>query len=158
MMLSSTATQSLRRLGALSSSSAAAAAAAARWASTLVVSEPLVDGGTTPPGTQSTVTAAAQLGQPVELLVVGDMAPTQIPAGVSKVYHVAIGDKLSETVALAIQAAVAASGGETSVVMGASSKFGSTVIPRAAALLNVSPITDILQIEDDSKYKTRPWK
>jgi electron transfer flavoprotein alpha subunit len=145
MMLSSAAARTLRKLGTSSSSSSARC-----WASTLVVSDPVVDGGATPAETLAAVTAAAQLGQPVELLVVGDTAPTKIPAGVSKVYHVAIGDKLSETVALAIQAAVAASG-DISVVMGTSSKFGSTVIPRAAALLNVSPITDILKIEDDSK-------
>jgi hypothetical protein len=81
---------------------------------------------------------------------VGTIPPSKVPAGVTKVYHVANGDKLSESVALAIQAAVQASG-DTSVVMGASSKFGSTVIPRAAALLNASPITDILEIEDESK-------
>lgn len=104
--------------------------------------------GVTPAGTQSTVSAAAQLGQPIELLVVGEAAPTKIPDGVSKVYHVPIGDKLAETVANAIKATTSA---DTSVVMGTSSKFGSTVIPRAAALLQVSPITDILEIHDDSK-------
>ena len=145
-----TATRILRRLGTVASSSSIRSSLGARWASTLVVSEPLVDGGATPPGTQSAVTAAAQLGQPIELLVVGEVAPSHIPAGVSKVYHVAIADKLSESVALAIQAATKASG-ETSVVMGTSSKFGSTVIPRAAALLNVSPVTDILEIIDESK-------
>ena len=152
-MLTSTASQSLRRLG----TAASTAACGSRWASTLVVSEPLIEGGATPPGTQSTVSAAAQLGQPISLLVVGDVAPTRIPAGVSKVYHVAIGDKLSETVASAIQVAVAASAGDVSVVMGTSSKFGSTIIPRAAALLNVSPITDILEIQDDSKSSCFWW-
>lgn len=145
-MISSCAVQTLRRLGTSTS-----ALSSTRWASTLVVSEPLID-GVTPPGTQATVTAAGKLGQPVELLVVGAVPPSKIPAGVSKVYHVAIADKLAESVANAIQAAVEVSGGETTVVMGTSSKFGSTVIPRAAALLNVSPITDILQIQDTSEY------
>lgn len=149
-MLSSTAVRTLRRLTTTSTSSKILPHPL-RWSSTLVVSDPLVEDGTTPAGTQSTVTAALQFGQSIELLVVGDTAPTKIPAGVTKVYHVAIGDKLSESVANAIQAAVAASKGEHSIVMGTSSKFGSTVIPRAAALLNVSPITDILKIENDSK-------
>ncbi len=144
MKLSSTVTRSLRRLGTFPCN---------RWASTLVVSEPLVE-GITPPGTQATVTAAGKLGQPIELLVVGAVAPSKIPTGVSKVYHVAITDKLPESVASAIQSAVAMSG-ETSVVMGTSSKFGSTVIPRAAALLNVSPITDILEIQDESEYSCK---
>lgn len=117
-----------------------------------MVSDPLLLDGATPPGTQSTVTAAAKLGQPISLLVVGDSPPSKIPDGVTKVYHVANGDRLSESVASAIQAAVDASAGDTSVVMGTSSKFGSTVIPRAAALLNVSPITDILEIQDGSKW------
>ena len=145
MMFASPTARNLRRLAISSSSSSSS-----RWASTLVVSEPLVD-GVTPPGTQATVTAAAKLGQPVELLVVGGTAPCRIPTGVTKVYHVAIADKLAESVANAIQAAVKVSG-ETTVVMGTSSKFGSTVIPRAAALLKVSPITDILEIQDESEY------
>jgi electron transfer flavoprotein alpha subunit len=131
------------------SSSNSAAQAASRWASTLVVSEPLLVDGATPPGTQSTVTAANQLGQAVDLLVVGDVAPSKVPEGVTNVYHVPIGDRLAETVASAIQSV--ATSKDCSVVMGTSSKFGSTVIPRAAALLQVSPITDILQIQDESK-------
>jgi hypothetical protein len=125
-------------------------AASSRWASTLVVSEPLTESGATPPGTQSSVTAAAQLGQDVDLLVVGDQAPSQVPAGVSNVYHVAIGDRLAESVAAAIQAV--ATSKDCSIVLGTSSKFGSTVIPRAAALLDASPITDILEILDPSEY------
>eukprot|EP00934_Nitzschia_sp_Nitz4_P008725 Nitzschia sp. Nitz4//scaffold60_size111251//73164//74234//NITZ4_004155-RA/size111251-snap-gene-0.182-mRNA-1//1//CDS//3329555588//8715//frame0 len=119
-----------------------------RFASTLVVSEPLVD-GVTPAATQASVTAAAKLGQPVELLVVGDAAPTQVPAGVTKVYHVAIGDKLPETIANAVEAAVSA---DTTCVLGTSSKFGNTVVPRIAAQLKASPITDILEIEDENTF------
>lgn len=143
----------LRRLVATAttnSNSNSAAQAASRWASTLVVSEPLVDGAT-PPGTQSTVTAANQLGQAVDLLVVGDVAPSKVPVGVTNVYHVPIGDRLAETVASAIQSV--ATSKDCSVVMGSSSKFGSAIIPRAAALLQVSPITDILQIQDESKNR-----
>jgi electron transfer flavoprotein alpha subunit len=145
MMLSRTAaaaTPTLRRFVASSSS---------RLASTLVVSEPLTEGGVTPPGTQSTVTAAQQFGQEVDLLVVGDQPPTQIPAGVSKVYHVAIGDRLAESVANAIE--TVAKTKDCNIVVGTSSKYGSTVIPRAAALLDASPITDILEIQDASTYK-----
>jgi electron transfer flavoprotein alpha subunit len=116
------------------------------WASTLVVSEPLIDGAT-PPGTQSAVTAASQLGQAVDLLVISDTAPSKVPEGVTKVYHVAIGDKLAESSAAAVHAV--ASSKDCNKVVGTSSKWGSTVIPRAAALLDASPITDILQIESE---------
>jgi electron transfer flavoprotein alpha subunit len=117
------------------------------WASTLVVSEPLGTDGSTPAATLSTVTAATKLGNAdIDLLVVGSTPPTKIPAGVKKVYHVPIGDKLSETVANAIE--MVANTKNCNIVVGSSSKFGSAVIPRAAAQLDVSPVTDILSIED----------
>ncbi len=121
-----------------------------RMASTLVISEPLDDDGSTPAGTRSTVTAAAKLnnGNDIHLLVVGASAPTKIPEGISKILHVPIDDKLSETVAGAV---AQTAGDDCTVVMGTASKFGSTVVPRAAALLDVSPVTDILEIEDESE-------
>ncbi|CAJ1928226.1 unnamed protein product [Cylindrotheca closterium] len=89
----------------------------------------------------SAVTAAQYFGQNIELLVV---------EGVSKVYHVPLEATLAESVALAIESV--ASVNDCSVVLGTSTKFSSTVIPRAAALLGVSPITDILEILDDNTF------
>ena len=128
-------------------------------ASTLVISEPLGADGITPAGTQSTVTAATKLSSSssgggdgdtttINLLVVGSIVPTKIPMGISKVFHVPIDDKLSETVANSIIEII---DDDYNVVIGTASKFGSTVIPRTAALLDVSPITDILEIQDESK-------
>jgi len=118
--------------------------AAARLASTLVVSDPLVD-TVTPPGTLAAVSAAQKLHDgPISLLVVSEAPPTKIPAGVSKVFHVACNDKLSETVASAMQKAQ--EGNSFTHILAPSSKFGSTVVPRAAALLNVAPVTDVLDI------------
>lgn len=124
-----------------------------RMASTLVISEPLNEDGSTPAGTQSTVTAATKLnnGNDIHLLVVGGASPSKIPQGVSKVFHVPIDDKLSETVASAVLEAATATD-DCSVVVGTASKFGSTVVPRAAALLDVSPITDILEILDEKTF------
>ena len=121
-----------------------------RMASTLVISEPLKEDGSTPAGTQSTVTAATKLnnGNDIHLLVVGGTSPSKIPEGVSKVYYVPIDDKLSETVANAV---LEATTDDCNVVVGTASKFGSTVVPRVAALLDVSPITDILEIENESE-------
>lgn len=127
-------------------------AASRCWASTLVVSEPLVDGAT-PAATLSTATAAQQLGNDtVDLLVVGEAAPTHIPAGIAKVYHVPLSSHLSETVANAIE--TVANTKDCNIVVGTSSKFGSTVIPRAAAQLDVSPVTDILEILAPGEYYT----
>jgi hypothetical protein len=115
------------------------------WASTLVLSDPLTADGAIPPATQSAVTAASQLGgDSIELLVVGESAPSKIPAGVSKVYHATAAKPVAETVASTLQAA--ASNNSYDYVMGTSSKFGATVVPRAAALLGASPITDIIEI------------
>jgi len=127
-----------------------------RMASTLVISEPLNADGSTPAGTQSTVTAATKLnnGNDIHLLVVGGTSPSKVPSGVSKVFLVPIDDKLSETVANAVLEIVVGANDDNdcNVVVGTASKFGSTVVPRAAALLDVSPVTDILEIEDESEW------
>jgi electron transfer flavoprotein alpha subunit len=115
-----------------------------RFNSTLIVSDPL-DGTVTPPSTQAAVTAAQKLHDgPISLLVVSDKAPTKIPIGISKVYHLNCGDKLAETVASAMQQAQ--TNHSFTHILAPSSKFGSTVVPRAAALLGVSPVTDVLEI------------
>jgi electron transfer flavoprotein alpha subunit len=119
-----------------------------RWASTLVISDPLNEAGETPPGTQSAVNAAGKFGQAVALLVVGASPPKKIPETVTIVYYVGVGDKLSETVASSIQAVAISK--DCNIIVGTASKSGSTVIPRAAALLESSPITDILEIQDAS--------
>eukprot|EP00536_Pseudo-nitzschia_multiseries_P009090 jgi/Psemu1/257829/estExt_Genewise1Plus.C_2470004 len=123
-----------------------------RLASTLVISEPLETDGSTPAGTRSTVTAAQQINDnEIRLLVVGKTAPSSVPAGISRVLHVPIDDKLSETVASAVEAVVKTDD-DCTVVVGTQSKFGSTVVPRAAALLDVSPVTDVLEIEDEQTF------
>lgn len=118
--------------------------AASRFASTLIVSDPL-DDTVTPPGTQAAVSAAQKLHDgPISLLVVSDKAPTRIPVGISKVFHVKCGDRLAETVASAMQKAQA--NHSFTHILAPSSKFGATVVPRAAALMDVSPVTDVLEI------------
>ena len=130
-----------------------------RMASTLVISEPLESDGSTPAGTASTVTAAMKLnnGNDIHLLVVGGTSPSKVPEGVSKCYHVPIDDKLSETVANAVLEVATSVDDDCNVVVGTASKFGSTVVPRAAALLDVSPVTDILEIEDESECLCECW-
>lgn len=131
------------------------------WASTLIVSEPLLDDGATPAAVQSAVTAAKHLGNSeMNLLVVGGPPPSQIPEGISKVYHVtgngvdatSQSQVIGETVAAAVQATAAKD--DCNVVVGTSTKFGSSIVPRAAALLDVSPVTDILEIQDASELQT----
>jgi electron transfer flavoprotein alpha subunit len=120
----------------------------ARCASTLVVAEPLSQGCLSP-ATCSTVTAAHQLGgDDISLLVVNVALPSKIPKGISRIYHVPCDDRLTETVAAAVEATVQKEGSpeKWGHIVAPSSKFGSTVVPRAAALLSLSPVTDITQI------------
>jgi electron transfer flavoprotein alpha subunit len=120
-----------------------------RWASTLVLSEPLTADAWIPPSTQSAVQAALALApsNDILLLVVGDAAPVKAPTGVTKIVHAITANShaTAETVAAAIQQAAAAADDVTHIV-GASTKFGSMVIPRAAALFGSSPVTDIVEI------------
>jgi electron transfer flavoprotein alpha subunit len=120
-----------------------------RWASTLVLSEPLTADAWIPPSTQSAVQAAMALApdNDILLLVVGDLPPVKAPTGVSKIVHAKTANSHAtpETIAEAIQQAAKAADDLTHIV-GASTKYGSTVIPRAAALLGSSPVTDIVEI------------
>ena len=133
-----------------------------RLASTLVVSEPLQNGNI-PAATCSAVTAAHQLvkdGESLGLLVVTGNSDATIPSQVPKgVTHIMLAQATtapdvtavtSETVALAIQQAV--KDDSYAIVLGTSTKFGATVIPRASALLQASPITDIIDIQSEGVY------
>ena len=122
-----------------------------RWATTLVLAE----GSGVSSATCQAVTAAAQLGNDkITLLVVSGASntpPTQVPAGTTKLLHAAMSEAVvvPESVAAAVFAAVQADSDITHVVS-TSSKFGSTVLPRAAALLSkesgCSPVHDVVQI------------
>jgi Electron transfer flavoprotein domain len=119
-----------------------------RYASTLVVA----DAGIA--STQSAVTAASQLGgDQIDLLVVGESAPSMIPTGVTTTHFVETHSKLPETMAAAIHHVIANSDNRYSHLVTAHTKVGSTVLPRASALLGVSPVTDVLRIESHGKNK-----
>lgn len=130
-----------------------------RWASVLVVSDSPT--ATVLPGTQSAVTAATQIGKQgqddIILLTVGmEGPPTKVPQGVSKVFHCSTKAlPLPETFALAIQQVVATSSTKVDdcmAVLAPATKTGSSFIPRAAALLNASPVSDIIQVLDSDTF------
>lgn len=133
-----------------------------RWASVLVVSDSPTS--TLLPGVQSAVTAAQQISaggdnNEVVLLTVGNAGPpTQIPQGVKAVWHCSTqAMALPESIALAIQHVVATGNivQDCQAVVAPATKAGSSFIPRAAALLQVSPISDVLQIIDAGKFVFR---
>lgn len=126
----------------------------ARYASTLVVSEPL--GGNTsslPPATLSAITAASKLHDgPIHVLVV-DKDPIALASAPSNVTSVIVAQSdaplLAEHVAAAIQAALS---DDTTHIVTAATKYGANIAPRVAAQLNVSPITDVIEILDQQTF------
>ncbi|WP_395495429.1 electron transfer flavoprotein subunit alpha/FixB family protein [Acetobacter sp. KSO5] len=101
----------------------------------------------------SAVTAASQLGD-VHVLVAGDAAVAQAAAaipGVSKVLHAAdaqYAHELAEPLAALI---VSLAGGYDQIVAAASA-VGKNVLPRAAALLDVQPIPEVVSIVDAETF------
>lgn len=131
-----------------------------RLASVLVVSDPLSDDGTLPAATQSAVTAALKWLQVkgddstkdcILLTTGGDAAPPVVPSGVTQHVHATTTSKVVETAAAAIQQAAAEH--KPNCIMGTATKWGSSVVPRAAALLQTSPLSDVIDIVDAGKKR-----
>ena len=157
---SSVAASAAHRISAASAS--AASAITARDASTLVVSEPTHD-GTLPASTLSAITAATQLdcgSGDITLLTLSDgshppVDPSAVPSQVNQtILQVKLdggsGALLAETVAEAVKAAAAC--GTFTHVVAASSKFGANFVPRAGALLGVSPVPDVVEILGEGTF------
>ena len=126
----------------------------------MVISDPLSEDGSLPVATQSAVTAALKWinakGDATNdciLLTTGGNPPAQVPTGVTKAVHAttsAGSNKLVvETAANAIQQA--ATEYAPDCIMGTATKWGSSVVPRAAAMLQTSPISDVVDILDARK-------
>ncbi|WP_296402850.1 FAD-binding protein [Psychrobacter sp.] len=107
--------------------------------------------------TLSTITAASQLGGEVHVLVAGTgcepvaQQATKV-VGVSKVICVdnaAYGHQLAENVALLINDLA----GNYSHIIAPSTSNGKNVMPRVAALLDVSMISDIIKVIDSNTFE-----
>ena len=129
-----------------------------RFASVLVVSDPVSEDGSLPVATQSAVTAAVQwlkaAGETTNdciLFTTGSISPTSSLEGVTRMVNAKTDSKVVETTANAIQQA--ADKYSPDIIMGTATKWGSSVIPRAAALLQRSPVSDVVEIIDASKYR-----
>ncbi len=105
----------------------------------------------------NTVTAAKQIGDDVHLLVAGkDVAAIAEQAskldGVAKI-RVADHDAYANGLAEPVAALLAAVAPEYSHVLAAGTKSGKNVLPRAAALLDVSPITEITAVHAPDTFE-----
>jgi len=106
--------------------------------------------------TLNTVTAAGQLGDDVHVLVAGEncAAVAETAAKVAGVTKVLCADdaRYAHGVAEALAALVVSLAGDYSHVLTPADKFGKNFLPRAAALLDVSSISDIIEIKDADTY------
>ena len=109
--------------------------------------------------TLSTITAAAQIGGDVTVLVAGAQcgdaasAAAQI-AGVAKVLKAddaSLGHNLAENIAPLIAETVKSGGFKH--VLAPGTTFGKNILPRAAALLDVQQLTDIIAVESADTFK-----
>ncbi len=109
------------------------------------------DHATIRPATLHTVTAAAQLGGEVTILVAGEKCGAAAEAaakisGVAKVLcadDAAYGHHLAENVAWLVKSLA----GDYSHVLAPATTYGKNILPRAAALLDVTQISEIIGVE-----------
>lgn len=134
-----------------------------RHASTLVVAEFSNETRALSQSTLSTVTAAKKIGnKQIDVVLCGDGASVEAAAkeaalvdGVTKVITVSqdlLSNRVAEDMSKTILAVIK-KGGDYSHVLAPSSNNGKNYIPRVAALLDVSPLTDVIEIIDDSTFK-----
>lgn len=109
------------------------------------------EAGTVKQPARSALAAAARLGGDVHGLVVGPRADAEAAAalpGVSEVLHAELDHMLAEPVA----ELVAALADGYSHIMAAATAVGKNILPRAAALLDVQPISDIAEVVDAETF------
>ena len=107
--------------------------------------------------TLNTVTAAVQIGGDVHVLVAGSGAAavaTQAAsiAGVAKVLH-ADADHLKDGVSVEVANLVVSIAGDYSHIMAGSTTSGKDMLPRVAALIDSSQISDIMAVDSVDTFK-----
>lgn len=121
---------------------------------TLVIAEH--DNQVIKPATLNTVTAAAQLGDDIRLLVAGKDCGNAADSaakitGVTKVLHVDA-DHYQHGLAEELTPLIVSLAGDASHILAPASTFGKNLLPRVAALLNVAAISDISKIESADTF------
>ncbi len=107
--------------------------------------------------TLNTITAAEKMGGDIEVLVagVGCSAAAEAAAKVSGVSKVLVADNAAYEHQLAenVAALVAEIGGNYSHILAPATTTGKNMLPRAAALLDVQPISEIMSVESSDTFK-----
>lgn len=107
------------------------------------------------PATLVAIAAAQRLGSGCDILYAADVdALSSVWAsweGVHKV-RVLLHPRLVHIVAEDLAPVIVAMASEYTHILAAATTFGKNLLPRVAALLNVSPISDVVAIESESQY------
>lgn len=115
------------------------------------------DGKSITPSTLSTITAASKLGQEISLLLaghnIGDVAKAAASIkGPAKV--ITVDDEvLAHASAEDLSKLLVPMAKNYSHILAPSSNVGKNFMPRLAALLDVSPLTDVLSVVDNETFK-----
>ena len=122
---------------------------------TLVIAEH--DNATVRPATLNTVTAATQMGGPVDVLVAGSGSAGAATAaaaigGVAKVLH-AEGEQFAHGLAENVAAQVLALAPGYSHIVFAATASGKNISPRVAAKLDVGQISDITKVDSPDTFE-----
>lgn len=125
---------------------------ASRSASTLIIAEPTNNDSTElAPSTLSTISAAQKLHSgPITLLTNKPIDSSALPSSVTSVINTNQSDSLAETISACVKKAQEMN--QYSHILAPATKFGSNVLPRAAAVLDASPITDIVEVLSDDTF------
>ncbi len=114
------------------------------------------DGKTLRDSTNKTVTAAAKLSGDIDILVLGAgaRAPADAAAKISGVRKVLVAESpgLGKMIAEAVQAVVVPLMANYDAVLAPANTDGKNFAPRVAAALDVSPISDIVEVVDGSTF------
>ncbi len=123
--------------------------------SSLVIAEH--DNSSIKPSTLNTITAAAQCGGDVHVLVAGHNAAAAAAAaaqivGVAKVIHVD-GEGFAHGLAENVGAQVVAMAGAYSHLLFPATAFGKNIAPRVAAKLDVAQVSDITKVDSPDTFE-----
>lgn len=128
-----------------------------RDASTLILAEPTKStSDELAPSTLSTITAAQKLHSgPITILSLstsdaGPATPANIPDGVTSIVQAKIPNALVETISEILHKLQ--SDNSYTHILTPASKFGSSVLPRIAAVLESSPITDVVDVLSEDEF------
>src|SRR5688572_27550037 len=114
------------------------------------------NGSTLNPSIYHAVTAAQSWNAPIDVLVTGHevQAVAQQAASIAGIQQVIHADapQLNHQLAEHVAKLIANIGHEYSVILAAHSSFSRNILPRAAALLDVAMISDMLEIKADKTY------